>query len=89
MGERRLPLVEAPVALVRPRTARLLIAGWSGLERTYREKGERVPDELIDLIDACRMIAARPIAVDGSAVDERGEVAPGSGGGRTTAETGR
>ncbi len=48
-----------------------------------------MPPELVDLIQACRVLAARPIAVDGSAVDERGEVAPGSGGAKTMAEAGR
>ncbi|MDP9476249.1 MAG: hypothetical protein M3R38_11315 [Actinomycetota bacterium] len=54
MGERRLPLVEAPVALVTPRTARMLVNVWSGLERTCREKAQPVPAEMADLIEACR-----------------------------------
>ncbi len=88
MGERRLPLVEAPIAFVTPRTARLLIASWPGLEQHYREQGVRVPPELVDLIEACRVLAARPISVDGSAVDDEAETDPGSAD-ATTNEGGR
>lgn len=57
VSERRLPLVAAPVALIGPRAARVLLAAWPALERAYRADASPVPPELDDLIAAVRVVA--------------------------------
>ncbi len=65
---RRLPLVEAPTALVSPRVARLLVATWDrAVTPALRASGEVLPDELADFIAAARIAAAyRPPAEGGT-----------------------
>ncbi len=82
---RLLPILPGPTIIVGLRAARMLAFCWPVLERAYREAGGRVPDELVEVLEACREAANRwPPSAGGSALDAEAEVATGSGHGEIT-----
>lgn len=78
-GDRRLPIVEAPVALASPHVARLLVTTWErAVVPALRASGEAIPAPLADFVEACRHIASPPTSDCGSSLDEGAEVGAAS-----------
>jgi hypothetical protein len=86
MGERPLPLVKAPVALVTPHAARLLSTSWRAIEEHYRANAVEMPPELVDLAEAIRQVAAWRTSAVGSAVDGEAAARASSADGDETSE---
>ena len=82
---RPLPVIDG--VYVSPKAARMLAASWAGIEDLYRRNALAVPPELLDVIDACRVVTARRISAVGSALDADAEAAAGSADGEITTAT--
>lgn len=70
VAERRLPIVEAPIALCTPRVADLLVGVWDrAVVPALRASAEPVPADLSDFVEACRELARRRSSATGSSGD--------------------
>ncbi len=88
---RRLPLVEAPTALVGPRVARMLLGVWAEfVQPGLRSNGVRqLPAELADFVEALRVVAGEdPGAVPAGSPGSSAEAEDATMALVTTAEAG-
>lgn len=88
-GKRPLPLVRGPVALVTPDVARLLVSSWRAVEDRYTRNAVEMPPELVDFAEAIWEVAAWRTSAVGSAVDGEAAARASSVDGDETSERGR